>query len=104
MIRNILVAIVGYIAMVAVVIAGMGIAWQVLGPGLAFDGQGPYPSTTWIGFSIVFGFLGAAVGGNSADGDSPCSPKKIETGWKTRLLRESLKLRKDGEQTGIVLW
>lgn len=63
MLRNILGAIAGYIAMVVVAIGGIGIAWLILGGEGAFAGEGPQPSVPWLGFNLVFGFLSAMVGG-----------------------------------------
>lgn len=61
--RSILGAVVGYIAMVAVVMVGIGIAWGLLGGSGAFSGEGPYPSTAWLAFNLVFGFVGSVAGG-----------------------------------------
>ncbi len=67
MLRNILGAVVGYVSMVVVVMIGIGLAWLVVGGGSgAFDGESPRPSTIWIAFNIVFGFVAALVGGSIA--------------------------------------
>lgn len=63
MLRSILAAIAGYIALVIVVFTGIGLAWMILGGGGAFGGEGPYPSSAWLVFSIVSGFLGSVVAG-----------------------------------------
>ena len=63
MARSILAAVLGYIVMVIVVMAVIGIAWAILGGSVAFEGEGPNPSTAWLTFNIVSGFLAAAVGG-----------------------------------------
>ena len=62
MLRSILAAVVGYIAMVVVVLAGIALAWAVLGGSGAFAGEGPKPSTAWIAMNLVGGFLAAFVG------------------------------------------
>ncbi len=63
MLRSILAAVLGYLLMAVVVMAGMAVAWGVLGGTGAFEGEGPAPSGAWVGFALVFGFLAALVGG-----------------------------------------
>lgn len=64
--RNILAAVGGYVVMVIVVMAGIGVAWTILGGGGAFDGEGPRPSTAWMAGNIVTGFIAAFAGGWAA--------------------------------------
>ena len=59
MLRNILGAIIGYVAMVLVAVGSIGIAWLVLGGEGAFAGEGPQPSLIWLGFNLVSGFAAA---------------------------------------------
>ncbi len=77
MLRSILGAVLGYVAIVVVVIAGLFLTWQVLGAAGSFSGEGPYPSTAWIGSALVFGLLAAFVGGKVAlkVGRGPLAPK-----------------------------
>ncbi len=63
MLRNIVGAVVGYVAMVAIVILSLFVTWSVLGAQGSFAGDGPYPSTTWTLSNIVFGFVAAFLGG-----------------------------------------
>ncbi len=63
MLRNILAAIVGYFVMVVGVMAGIGVAWAILGGQGAFAGEGPHPSGLWITINVVLGFLTAMLGG-----------------------------------------
>ncbi len=63
MLRNVLGAVAGYVAMVVVVMAGIGLVWTLVGGTGAFAGEGPYPSTVWIVGNLVFGFVAAVVGG-----------------------------------------
>lgn len=63
MARNILAAIGGYVAMVLVAIAGIGVAWTILGGAGAFDGEGPTPSTAWMASNLVGGLVAAMAGG-----------------------------------------
>ena len=66
MVRNILAAIGGYVVMIVIVLAGLGLAWGVLGGEGAFDGQGPFPSTVWLGINLVTGFVAALAAGLAA--------------------------------------
>ncbi len=66
MVRNILGAVLGYVAMVVVVLGGIGLMWTVLGPSGAFAGEGPRPSTPWILGNLVSGFIAALLGGRIA--------------------------------------
>ena len=61
--RSIGAAVLGYVVMVAVVLAGIFIAWSMLGGGRAFAGEGPEPSTLWIALNVLFGFVASVVGG-----------------------------------------
>jgi hypothetical protein len=63
MIRSVLAAIAGYVAMVVVVVAGITLSWAILGGEGAFRGEGPEPSTAWMVLSVVFGFVAAVAGG-----------------------------------------
>lgn len=63
MVRNILGAVAGYVAMVVVVMLGIGLVWMVVEGKGAFDGEGPHPSTIWVVCNIVFGFVAALAGG-----------------------------------------
>ncbi len=63
MLKGIAGAVVGYIVIIIVVMAGLGLAWAILGGEGAFHGDGPYPSTAWLAFSFGFGFLAAVAGG-----------------------------------------
>ena len=49
--------------MVIVALAGIGVAWMTLGAAGAFAGEGPAPSTAWMAFNLVTGFIGALAGG-----------------------------------------
>ena len=66
MLRKILAAVVGYVVMVAVVLAGIAVAWSLLGGAGAFRAEGPAPSTIWIGLNLLTGFLAAVAGGWTA--------------------------------------
>lgn len=59
--RNVLGAIAGYVAMVIVALAGIGVGWMTLGAAGAFAGEGPAPSTAWMAFNLVTGFVGASI-------------------------------------------
>lgn len=63
MLRSILAAIVGYVALVAVVLAGVATAWMALGGAGAFAGEGPAPSTPWIVLNLLSGLIAAVIGG-----------------------------------------
>lgn len=63
MLRSILAAVVGYVALVLVVLAGIGVAWLALGGAGAFDGEGPAPSTPWMALNLLSGLIAAVVGG-----------------------------------------
>ncbi len=63
MLRNILAAIVGYIAVVAVLFALSSLAWLTLGPSRAFQPGTWEVAGGWVLGSIVIGFAGAYVGG-----------------------------------------
>ena len=63
MLRNILAAIVGYIAIVAVLFALSSLLWLTLGPSRAFQ-PGTWEVTAgWIIMTIVIGFVAAYIGG-----------------------------------------
>ena len=66
MLRNILGGIAGYVVMVVVALAGIGVAWLALGGSGAFDGEGPYPSTAWIVLNLMSGLIAAFLGGLAA--------------------------------------
>ena len=63
MLRNILAAIAGYIAIVAVLFALSSLVWLMLGPSGAFQPGTWEVSGGWVLFSIVIGFVGAYIGG-----------------------------------------
>ncbi len=63
MLRNILAAIVGYIAIVAVLFALSSLLWLVLGASGAFQPGTWEVASGWILGSIVIGFVGAYIGG-----------------------------------------
>ncbi len=63
MLRNILAAIVGYIAIVAVLFALSSVLWAMLGPSRAFQPGTWDVAGGWVLGSIVLGFVGAYVGG-----------------------------------------
>lgn len=63
MLRNIVAAIVGYIAMAAVLFALFAILWLTLGPSRAFQpGSWEVPGA-WALASCVLGLVGAYIGG-----------------------------------------
>lgn len=66
MLRNVLGAVLGYVVMVIVVLAGIGVAWMILGGSGAFDGEGPVPSMAWVVNNLLFGFVAAIAGGFAA--------------------------------------
>ncbi len=66
MLRSVVGAILGYLAMVVVVIGSLYLTWSVLGAERSFAGDGPYPSTLWMISNFAFGFLAAYVGGKVA--------------------------------------
>ena len=63
MLRNILAAIVGYIAIVAVLFALSSLLWLVMGPSRAFQPGTWEVAAGWILGSIALGFVGAYIGG-----------------------------------------
>ena len=63
MLRNILAAIVGYIAIVAVLFALSSLLWLMLGPSGAFQPGTWEVSGGWVLWSVVIGFVGAYIGG-----------------------------------------
>jgi hypothetical protein len=63
MIRSSLAAIAGYVVIVVVVVAGIGLSWAILGGEGAFAGEGPQPSTSWMIANLVTGFVAAVAGG-----------------------------------------
>ena len=63
MLRNILAAIVGYIAIVALLFALSSLVWLMLGPSRAFQPGSWEVSGGWVLSSIVLGFVGAYFGG-----------------------------------------
>ncbi|MBX3373166.1 MAG: hypothetical protein KF817_04970 [Phycisphaeraceae bacterium] len=72
MIRAIASAILGYLVMAMLVVAGIGLVWVTMGPGFAFAGESTVASPVWcivmLGFglaaAVVGGFVAAAVGGS----------------------------------------
>ena len=63
MLRNILAAIVGYIAIVAVLFALSSLLWLTLGPSRAFQPGTWEVAGGWVLGSIVIGFAAAYAGG-----------------------------------------
>lgn len=63
MLRNILAAIVGYVAIVAVLFALSSLLWLMLGPSGAFQPGTWEVSGGWVLWSVVIGFVGAYIGG-----------------------------------------
>ena len=63
MLRNILAAITGYIAIVAALFALSSAVWLMLGPSRAFQPGTWAVSGSWVLSSIVIGFVGAYIGG-----------------------------------------
>ena len=63
MLRNILAAIVGYIAIVAVLFALSSLVWLLLGPSRSFQPGTWEVASGWILGSIGIGFVGAYIGG-----------------------------------------
>jgi len=63
MLRNILAAIVGYIAIVAVLFALSSLLWLALGPSRSFQPSTWEVAAGWILGSIGIGFVGAYIGG-----------------------------------------
>ena len=63
MLRNILAAIVGYIAIVAVLFALSSLLWLVLGASRSFQPGTWEVGSGWIFGSIAIGFVGAYFGG-----------------------------------------
>ncbi len=63
MLRNILAAIVGYIAMAAVLFALFSLLWLTVGPSRAFEpGSWEVPGG-WVLVQLVLGLVGAYIGG-----------------------------------------
>ncbi len=63
MLRNILAAIVGYIAMAAVLFALFSLLWLTLGPSRAFQPGSWEVSGGWALGSVALGLVGAYIGG-----------------------------------------
>ena len=63
MLRNILAAVVGYIAIVAVLFALSSLLWMAMGPSRAFQPGTWEVAAGWILGSIALGFVGAYIGG-----------------------------------------
>jgi len=63
MLRNILAAIVGYIAIVAVLFALSSLLWLALGASRSFQPGTWEVASGWILGSIAIGFVGAYIGG-----------------------------------------
>lgn len=66
MLRDILGAILGYLAIVVVIIASLFLVWQILGGSGAFSGDGPEPSMAWNLAALASGLVAAFVGGKTA--------------------------------------
>ncbi|MFK7817577.1 MAG: hypothetical protein AB8G99_02565 [Planctomycetaceae bacterium] len=61
--RSIAAAVVGYIAMVALVILGSTGQWAILGAEGAFQADSTLASTNWAAMSLVAGAIAAVFGG-----------------------------------------
>ena len=68
MLRNILAAIVGYVAMAAVLFALFSLLWVALGPSRAFQPGSWDVSAGWALGSVVLGFVAAYIGGRACAG------------------------------------
>ena len=63
MLRNILAAVAGYIAMAAVLFALFSLLWLTVGPSRAFEpGSWDVPGS-WVLVQLVLGLVGAYIGG-----------------------------------------
>ncbi len=65
MLRNILAAIVGYIAMVAVLLALFSLLWLTVGPSRAFEPGSWEVPVGWVIVQLVLGLVGAYIGGQA---------------------------------------
>ena len=63
MLRNILAAIVGYIAMAAVQFTLFSLLWLTVGPSRAFEPGSWEVSGGWVLVQVVLGLVGAYIGG-----------------------------------------
>ena len=63
MLRNILAAIVGYVAMAAVQFALFSLLWLTVGPSRAFEPGSWEVSGGWVLVQVVLGLVGAYIGG-----------------------------------------
>ena len=63
MLRNILAAIAGYIAMAAVLFAPLSLLWLAVGPSCSFQPRSWVVSGSWALCSIVHGLAAACFGG-----------------------------------------
>ncbi len=68
MLRNILAAIAGYVAMAAVLFALFSLLWMTLGPSRAFQPGSWEVSGGWALGSIVLGLVAAYIGGRVCAG------------------------------------
>ena len=68
MLRNILAAVVGYIAMAAVLFVLFSLLWLALGPSHAFQPGSWEVSGSWALGSLVLGLVGAYIGGRVCAG------------------------------------
>ncbi len=68
MLRNILAAVVGYIAMAAVLFVLFSLLWLTLGPSRAFQAGSWEVSGGWALGSVVLGLIGAYIGGRVCAG------------------------------------
>ncbi|MCE2559081.1 MAG: hypothetical protein J4F98_10835 [Acidobacteria bacterium] len=64
MLRNILAAIVGYIAMAAVLFALFSLLWLTVGPSRAFEPGSWEVPVGWVLVQLVLGLVGAYIGGH----------------------------------------
>ncbi|MCY4559280.1 MAG: hypothetical protein OXF79_23440 [Chloroflexi bacterium] len=63
MLKNILAAIVGYIAMAAVLFALFSLLWLTVGPSRAFEPGSWEVPAGWVLVQLVLGLVGAYIGG-----------------------------------------
>jgi len=63
MLRNILAAIVGYVAMAALLFVLFSLLWLTVGPSRAFEPGSWEVPVGWAGVQLVLGLVGAYVGG-----------------------------------------
>ena len=80
MLRNILAAVVGYIAMAAVLFALFSLLWMALGPSRAFQPGSWEVAGGWVFGQFVLGLVAAYIGGRV------CAKVAPDTGGATILI------------------